>query len=108
MATSRDTIEYLLEQLAALESRLRTRSMFGEYCLYVDDKPVAFICDDKLFLKITPVSRGYLDDSHDSQAYPGSKPYICISPDMWEDRAWLREIIIGTADSLPAPRPKQS
>lgn len=104
MATSADTIEFLLEQLTPLGSRLRTRRMFGEYCLYVDEKPTAFICDDKMFLKITPVSRTYLDESHDGPAYPGSKPYITIPPDMWEDRDWLAKVIVGTADSLPAPR----
>lgn len=107
MATSTDTIEYLLEQLAELHARVSTRKMFGEYCLYVDAKPTAFICDDQLFLKITPVSRTYLDASYDAPAYPGSKPYICIPPDMWEDRAWLAGVVTGTADSLPAPKARR-
>ncbi|HEY6737036.1 MAG TPA: TfoX/Sxy family protein [Candidatus Saccharimonadia bacterium] len=107
MPTSANTIELLLEQLSTLSARLGTRKMFGEYCLYVDGKPTAFICDDKMFLKITPVSRGYLDESHDGPAYPGSKPYICIPPDMWEARDWLAEVVGATADSLPAPKPKR-
>lgn len=103
MATAADTIELLLEQLSGLHNRLRARKMFGEYCLYIDDKPTAFICDDQLFLKITPISRQFLDESHDAPAYPGSKPYICIPPDMWDDREWLAEVIEATADSLPVP-----
>ncbi len=106
MATSQDTIDFLLEQLAELSDRLTTCRMFGEYCLYVDGKPTAFICDDQLFLKITTVSRQYLDESYNGQAYPGSKPYLRITQDIWEDRDWLTKVVAGTADSLPAPKPK--
>lgn len=107
MATSQDTIEFLLEQLAPMADRLSTRRMFGEYCLYVDSKPTAFICDDTLFVKITPVSRTYLDESYDGQAYPGSKPYLKITQDMWDDRDWLVNVVGATADSLPVPTPKK-
>jgi hypothetical protein len=33
--------------------------MLGEYALYLDGKVVALVCDDHLFLKLTP---GALDD----------------------------------------------
>lgn len=107
MATSQDTIDFLVEQLAEMSDRLSTRRMFGEYCLYVDSKPTAFICDDTLFIKITPVSRQYLDESFDGQAYPGSKPYLRVPPDMWEDRDWLIAVIGATADSLAMPEPNK-
>lgn len=107
MATSADIIEFLIAQLTTIAGRLGTRRMFGEYCLYIDGKPTAFICDDTLFLKITPVSRQFLDESHDGQAYPGSKPYLKITQDMWDDRDWLVNVVSATADSLPAQAPKK-
>jgi TfoX/Sxy family transcriptional regulator of competence genes len=106
MATSSATIEFLTEQLAGIAPRIGTRKMFGEYALYCDGKTVAFVCDDQLFMKITPASRAFLDESHDAPAYPGSKPYIKVTADMWDDRDWLARLITDTADSLPAPKPK--
>lgn len=52
MGTSRQTMDFLLDQLdRALP--ITTRKMFGEYCVYWDGKPVAFVCDDQLFVKPT-------------------------------------------------------
>lgn len=107
MATSPATVDTITEALTALAPRLRTRKMFGEYALYCDEKVVAFICDDQLFVKITPASRPYLDTSHDAPAYPGSKLYINVPGDRWEDQDWLGRLITDTADSLPVPKPKR-
>lgn len=53
MSTAADTILFITDQLASLGGRIRTRKMFGEYALYCDEKVVALICDDQLFVKIT-------------------------------------------------------
>lgn len=50
MATDTDFIAYIEEQ-AGLGARLTHRRMFGEYALYVDEKVVAFACDNSLFVK---------------------------------------------------------
>jgi len=110
MATREDTVEFLLDQLSALPM-LRTRKMFGEYCLYSDDKPVAFVCDDELFVKPTAEGRAYVEAAgalDEAPAYPGSKLYLRISGDRWEDRDWLAALIELTTAALPAPRPKKS
>ncbi|MFN3702673.1 TfoX/Sxy family protein [Thermomonas sp.] len=49
MATEPDFIAYVTEQ-AGLGARLTHRRMFGEYALYVDEKVVAFACDNSLFV----------------------------------------------------------
>ncbi len=56
MATKQRTIDYLLEQLAGAGD-ISTRKMFGEYALYHESKVVAFICDDRLFIKPTEPGR---------------------------------------------------
>jgi TfoX/Sxy family transcriptional regulator of competence genes len=52
MATKQSTIDYLLDQLGSLP-KVRARKMFGEYALYCNEKVVALICDDELYVKIT-------------------------------------------------------
>lgn len=34
--------------------------MFGEYCLYLDAKPVALLCNDQLYVKPTDAGRALL------------------------------------------------
>ncbi|WP_053382333.1 TfoX/Sxy family protein [Leucobacter celer] len=106
MGTRAETMEFLTDQLTALPN-IRTRRMFGEYCLYCDDKPVAFVCDDELFVKPTEAGRTYIGDPEEAPAYPGSKLYFRIGGDRWEDRDWLTGLISETAAALPAPKPKK-
>ena len=61
MATSPATIDHILDILSALP--LTVRKMFGEYALYLDDKVVAFVCDDTLFIKPTPGALVLLPDT---------------------------------------------
>lgn len=103
MATRRETAEYILEQLEPLDVRIK--SMFGEFCLYCDEKPVAFICDETLFLKPTAASDGL--GLPEAPAYPGSKLYRVLDGDVIEDPAALRELIQATAVTLPQPKPKR-
>ena len=105
MATKKSTIDFILDRLSHLD--VRARSMFGEYGLYCNEKVVAFVCDDQLFVKITPIGANFLDESHYAPAYPGSKDYLCVPEDRLEDREWLTDFIQQTADALPAPKPKK-
>ena len=95
-----------IDQLAGLP--IRTRPMFGEYALYVDDKVVAFICDDTLFIKPSDVDAALLEGTVMGPAYPGSKLYHSVPGDLLEDPEWLHAAITGTAEALPAPKPKKS
>ena len=53
MASHSDCAEYVVEQLRGAGS-VRARKMFGEYGLYCDGTFFAVICDNQLFIKITP------------------------------------------------------
>ena len=106
MATEQRTIEFLAEQVAGA-GEIRYRKMFGEYALYCDEKVVALVCDDQLFVKITPVGRTYLDESHDGLPYPGAKPWIRVPEDYWDDDEWMARLIRETAAALPVPKPKR-
>jgi len=105
MATSQTTMDYLLDQLSGM-GQLRARKMFGEYCLYFADKPVALVCDDQLFLKPTHAGRCMIEHPIEGNPYPGAKPHLLISADLWEDRDWLGSLIQTTALELPQPKPK--
>ena len=105
MGTRAETMEFLADQLSALPN-IRYRKMFGEYGLYCDEKVVAFVCDDDLFIKPTDAGRAYIGEPGEAPAYPGSKLYFRVSGDRWEDRDGLAGLIDATAAVLPAPKPK--
>ena len=99
MPTSKKTIAYLTDQLASLHG-VSTKRMFGEYCLYFDGAPIAFICSDQLFIKPTKTNKQLLTKELIAYPYPGAKPYFLIPADQWEEAEWLRELITTTAKEL--------
>lgn len=106
MATTRETMDYILDQ-ADGAGELGARKMFGEYALYCDAKVVGFVCDDALFVKITPEGRAHAGPQYqEGEAYPGSKPYMRIPEEMLDDREWLSMLVRMTADALPEPQPQ--
>ena len=50
MATTVDFIEYVCEQIRGT-GFVRYKKMFGEYMVYVNDKPVLLVCDNTVFVK---------------------------------------------------------
>jgi len=108
MSTGQSTIDFLLDQLSDLPG-IRARKMFGEYALYFQDKVVALICDNQLFVKITPEGRALVGEQYEEgEAYPGAKPSMVIGAEELEDSERLCELIRVTASALPPPRPKRS
>ncbi|WP_456952665.1 TfoX/Sxy family protein [Lysobacter sp. HA35] len=111
MATDPGTIEFLMDQLGTRGASYSTRRMFGEYCLYREGLPVAFVCDDVLFVKDTPAGRDAMTAAGVlafGPPYPGAKDYLRLPPDGWDEGQWLRGLLDATAAALPAPRVKKS
>jgi len=104
MSTLQSTVDTILSHLPDLD--VRSRKMFGEYGLYCDDKVVAFICDDTLFVKILPKNEDLADDLETGPCYPGSKPYYIVPPSKYNDE-WLQEFIQITADAVPKKTSKK-
>lgn len=107
MATKKSTIDYILDQLNGTKD-IRVRAMFGEYALYCQDKVVALICDDELFVKITEPGKKLVGKHYEEGfPYPGAKPAMLIGGDLMEDQKFLSNLIIITAKALPLPKPKK-
>ena len=49
MASDREYLEFILEQLAELDG-VRARAMMGEYILYYRDRVIGGIYDDSLYV----------------------------------------------------------
>ena len=66
-----------VEQLRGA-GRVRARKMFGEYGLYCDGTFFAVICDDQLFIKITPQGQMAFPDLPKAPPYEGAKDSFVV------------------------------
>lgn len=105
MATDQDFVEYVAEQID-LGDRLTRKKMFGEYALYVDEKVVAFVCDNSLFVKPSQAALELAPDLPQRPPYPGAKDYP-VADELLDDSEALHRLITETATLMPLPKPKK-
>ncbi|MBN1151123.1 TfoX/Sxy family protein [candidate division WOR-3 bacterium] len=105
MATDKDFIEYITDQMAEA-GKITYRKMFGEYAVYLNGKVVALVCDNKLFVKPTEGGGKFIGNVVEAPAYPGAKMSFLIE-EGFEDTAWLSELMRITAENLPEPKNKK-
>ncbi len=106
MATSRDTVAHILDSLAPLP--VRARAMFGEFGLYCDERFVALICNDTLYVKPTAIAGEFLAADSLAPPYDGAKVHYAVPADRLDDREWLQAFIGRTAAELPPPKSKKA
>jgi TfoX/Sxy family transcriptional regulator of competence genes len=104
MASDRPFVNHVCEQMAGAGT-ISARQMFGEYAIYCDEKIVALVCDNQLFVKPTPAGKVLLGAPTEARPFPEAKPYFLID-DGIDDPESLVQLIRVTARALPAPKPK--
>lgn len=89
MATN---LEFVLDVCERLRNTgdLRYRKMFGEYLVYVDDKPMVLLCDNTAFVKILPALDDLMKDARIGLPYEGGKPHYILDV---EDAALCEQVI---------------
>lgn len=100
MATSSDYVEFLCEQLGN-PGAVRSRKMFGEYMVYVNDKPILLVCDNTVFVKILPELAPLMGGVGRGIPYPGAKEHYILDI---EDRATLRAAVEILEPITPLPK----
>ena len=101
--TSQETVDYIVEQILNAGD-VRFRKMFGEYAIYCDEKVVALVCRDELFVKATDAGKEFALNFELTPAYPGAKPGIHVPRDKWNNTSWMAELIKVTAEALPVTK----
>ena len=100
MASTREYLTYILEQLSGLDD-VRYRAMMGEYILYYRGKVVGGVYDNRLLLKPTPSARALLPDAPMELPYEGAKAMLLADAD---DRELLTSVLTAMVDELPVPK----
>ncbi len=107
MASSKDYLDFVLDQLSGVES-VTTRPMMGEYVLYCEGKVVGGVYDDRLLLKPTPGALRLMKEAGLEERwelpYEGAKELLLVDVDR---RELLEKLVRAIADELPAPKKKK-
>lgn len=106
MSSDLNFVEYVRDQIDGA-GHVSFRKMFGEYAIYCNEKVVALVCDNQLFVKPTNRGRSMIEQVVEAPPYPSAKPYFLISEKL-DDKQWLSDLIRLTAEELPAPKPKKA
>ena len=72
MASSKEYLQFILEQLSALDG-VSSRAMMGEYILYYRGKIVGGIYDNRLLVKPVQTAQSYLPKIRYETPYEGRK-----------------------------------
>ena len=104
MASSKEYLEYILEQLSDLDD-ISYRAMMGEYIIYYRGKIVGGIYDDRFLIKPVKSAMAMMPDASMELPYEGAKEMILI--DDVDDRDFLNELLDAMYDELPAHRKKR-
>ena len=104
MASSKEYLAFILEQLSALDE-ITHRTMMGEYILYFRGKIFAMICDDRFLVKPVEAAKQLMPEATYELPYEGAKPMLLV--DNVEDKAFLKTLVDAMYDELPAPKPKK-
>ena len=72
MATTNEYIEYVCEQINGI-GVIRYKKMFGEFMIYVNDKPVIIVCNNNAFVKKLDCIEEMMKDAKLGYPYKGAK-----------------------------------
>ena len=97
MASSKGYLDYVLEQLSAVDG-ITCRAMMGEYILYCRGKIIGGIYDDRFLVKPVKSAAAMMPDAPKERPYDGAKEMLLV--ENVDDRAFLRELVEAIYDEL--------
>ena len=104
MASHLDFVNYVSDQLREAGA-IRSRKMFGEYGLYCNDIFFGVICDDQLFVNVTPAGEAAFPSLPKAPPYEGAKDYILVED--VDNAPLLAELVTVTCEALRQMQPKR-
>ena len=103
MATSQEYIEFVCEQIRGTGA-VRYRKMFGEYMVYVNDKPLLLVCNNTVYVKKLAALLPLLENADCGIPYDGAKEHYILDID---NAPLCREVIAVIEPITPMPKKKR-
>ncbi|MBR5109962.1 MAG: TfoX/Sxy family protein [Clostridia bacterium] len=104
MASGREYLDFILEQLSELEG-ITWRSMMGEYIIYCHGKIIGGIYDDRFLVKPIKPALAMMPDAEREIPYEGAKEMLLVVN--LENREFLRDLVEAMDKELPPPKKRK-
>lgn len=104
MGSTKDYLEYILEQLS-FSDEITYRSMMGEYIIYYRGKIIGGIYDDRFLVKPVKSAKEMMPNADMELPYEGAKEMLLV--DDVENKKFLKELLEAMYDELPAPKKRR-
>lgn len=105
MASSKEYLDFILEQLSELDE-ITYRAMMGEYIIYYRGKVIGGIYDDRFLVKNIKAAADLMPEAALELPYDGAKEMLLV--DDIENKEFLRDLLEAMYNELPAPGKKNS
>lgn len=103
MATTNEYIEYVCEQIKGI-GEIRYKKMFGEFMVYVNDKPVIIVCNNTVFVKELDCIKEMMENAEEGYPYKGAKEHYILDID---NSDFCKTIVSEIEKVTPVPKPKK-
>ena len=104
MASSKEYLDFVLEQLSKLDE-ITYKAMMGEYIIYYRGKIVGGIYDDRFLIKPTKSAKNMMPGADMELPYEGAKEMLLV--DDIDNKEFLKSLFESMFDELPAPKKKK-
>ena len=104
MASSKEYLTFILEQLSDLEG-ISYRAMMGEYIIYYREKIVGGIYDDRLLVKPVKSAVSLMPNAIYELPYDGAKEMLLVEE--VENKEFMTGLFHAMYEELPTPKPKK-
>ena len=104
MASSKDYLDFIVEQLSGL-SDITWRAMMGEYILYYRGKIVGGIYDDRFLVTHIPAAAKLMPEAQLELPYEGAKEMLMV--DDVENKEFLTQLLEAMYEALPSAKKKK-
>lgn len=104
MASSKEYLDFILEQLSELED-VSCRAMMGEYIIYYRGKVVGGIYDDRFLVKPTKSAVAMMPNADKELPYDGAKEMLLV--DDVDNKEFLKELLEAMYSELPASKKRK-
>lgn len=103
MASSKEYLDFILEQLSDLDN-VSYRKMMGEYIIYYKGKIVGGIYDDRFLIKPVESALKLMPEANFETPYEGAKKMILV--DNVDSKEFITLLLSSIYDELPFPKNK--
>jgi TfoX/Sxy family transcriptional regulator of competence genes len=103
MASNLNYVQYVIDQIKT-NGTVTYKKMFGEYLIYLNNKPVIMVCDDTAFVKMLDCIKHLMENKETGFPYDGAKEHYIIDVDNSEH---LSYVVMVLEKNVAIPKKKK-